>query len=281
MLDFYPNIIIPLKKIRKEINKVNKNTQSTDIKTDCTENEVVLNDKNKKNNNIKIEINNFKSENNMFNKKDKKLLTEKPIYNIPIDFIIENKKFAEKFTKKDIEYNFEIKNPNIKNEKKEKIKNSNIYNKIPIYSIPINLILKETEESKIKTNQNNENNNFIKDHEKIIIPKNCKLNKNSDLNIDSNINNRINNDLFSNKNINSNQIPCLNGPLGINHYNSIQLKNLLNKYYYDCLMKIIDEKIQFMNLKNVGLNAINNPQNINHYLLNNLNNYKINEIKYK
>lgn len=64
----------------------------------------------------------------------------------------------------------------------------------------------------------------------------------------------------------------LNGSTNINNSNNVQFLNLLNNYYLYYLMKIIEEKAQFKILKKIGLNEINNTENIIHYLFNNINN---------
>ena len=244
----------PIYKIRK--NQQNKNNSLTEQSTNISENAQQITKCNQEKNS-KIEI-----------------LIKRPIFNIPIDYIIQNKE-------KENNYNEHLIIFNNKEDGKNNIKDKIIiYEQKPVYFIPINKILKEKKEKlnkhknkkKNKLNYNNNNNNNNNDQNN----KNKKKEKLNN-NLDSHINiNKINND--SNNFLNNQKINLArNGFYYNNNYNNndiFKTLNYLNNLNY-ITNKLNEQKAQFKLLKEMGLISIMNHHNMNHYLLNNyINNLK-------
>lgn len=127
----------------------------------------------------------------------------------------------------------------------------------PVYKIPIDDIKKEG----IKKNKNIKNKNNINNklNEKIIVE---NLKRNLNPNICPGISNIL---------LNTNPFMGNNKQMGIqNNVNNVNnVYNINNNIYNNNkIAQITEIKIKFQKLKELGLYAMMNPQNMNHYLLN-------------
>ena len=184
-------------------------------------------------------------------KKKKKIAKKNKLFDIPILDIYFNSSYNKDI---DIDIYVITKKKNI------------IYNKKPTFKIPINDIKKEKEKEKIKENNkiinNLENNNINIEN----------INKNQGSNPNIGINNDILNHLYSN-NVNYRDFP-------LGSYNNFNGYFAINDYYKN-LIQLSELKIKIETLKQIGLNALMNPENPNHYIfnmiyrnnVNNFNNY--------
>jgi len=128
-----------------------------------------------------------------------------------------------------------------------------------IFNIPIDEIKKESsKKNKNINNRNNINNNI---NEKINV-------ENLRRNLNPNICPGISNSLFSNRlNINTNPFMGNNKLMGMqNNVNNVY--NINSNVYNNKIAQINELKMKFQKFKDLGLYAMMNPQNINHYLLN-------------
>ena len=139
---------------------------------------------------------------------------------------------------------------------------------IQIY-IPIE---KEKEKNNGETpNGKNKNDNMpmeeIKKEQKMKIITNVNINNIE--NLKQNLNFNVNNGFLQNR-FNSNNIPPLMSNKAVLNNNKIyNFYNIINNNVYNQkLAQVREQKMQFQQLKNLGLFALKNPQNINHYLLN-------------
>ena len=184
-------------------------------------------------------------------KKKKKIAKKNKLFDIPILDIYFNSSYN-----KDIDIDIYVITK----------KKSIIYNKKPTFKIPINDIKKEKEKEKIKDNNkiiNNLENNHINIE---------NINKNQCSNPNIGINNDILNHLYSN-NVNYRDFP-------LGAYNNFNGYFAINDYYKN-LIQLSELKIKIETLKHIGLNALMNPENPNHYIfnmiyrnnVNNFNNY--------
>lgn len=271
-------IKLPINEIRNNNLKKDEITSNTDKETNFSYKENTDNS----NNNYKSEIKYIKNENKNTqikkNSQSNKLLTEKPIYKIPIDEIIKNINIYNNSIKTNNNENKNFIILNIKEKETKKDKNIQYKNK-PMFMIPIVKIEEEMNmKNKLYELNNKKNDDIINNNTKNQI-KNEDKNKNINYlknvsNKNLNDNNKINNDLFFNntqQNINNNKMPYLNGFSDINFSNSnynYNYSNYVNNYYNDTLLKIIEQKAQFKILKDMGMRALMNQQNLNHYLLN-------------
>ena len=182
-------------------------------------------------------------------KKKKKIAKKNKLFDIPISDIYFNSSYN-----KDLEI-----------DKYVRIKKIIIYSQKPTFKIPINDIKKEKEKEKI-----NENNNIINNLE------------NNNINIENiNKNQRTNPNIGINSGLlnhfNFNNVNYIDFPFGFN--------NNFNGYFaindYKNLIQLSELKIKIETLKKIGLNALMNPENPNHYIfnmiyknnINNINNY--------
>ena len=264
-----PQDFIPIEKIR--IFKKNKIISDISKKeTDISENDIKVLDQNQNDSNF----NEIKT-----NKNDKIikniLLKKKPLFEIPINEIKKN--FEENNVEEDkgnIIY-FEIKD----NENKSyNLKLKRNKNGKPNFYIPIDNIKKEFKEVE-EIEKNNHKNEIIQIVNEKNVKRNEYLNKYSNnkfyQNLNSNIPNGINNNnFFSNFN---NDINYYSN----NHY--IRNSNFLNYNLYNLynlfgsnidIIKLIEKKAEFQIMKDLGLNSLKNPKNVNHDLYS-----KIKEIK--
>ena len=231
---------IPINKIRnfknnEVINDISKK------ETDFSENENKINEENEKG------ITNFNEIicNNIF--QENILLKTKPFFYIPINEI-KNENIKEKNKNREI-ICFEVK------DKENNINNMNIKNDgKPIFYIPVENIKKEfgkVEESTInnqKSIKKHKNNNVL----------NYQSDNKINQNLNSNIFNGINNNLFS------------------NFLNNIGYSNLFNSNINNnSLIKLIEKKAKFQIMKELGISALKNPNNVNHYLYEQIKNLDI------
>ena len=120
-------------------------------------------------------------------------------------------------------------------------------------------------------NGKNKNDNMsmeeIKKEQKMKIINNI-INKNIE-NLKQNLNFNVNNGFLQNR-FNPNNIPPLMSNKAVLNNNKIyNFYNIINNNVYNQkLAQVREQKMQFQQLKNLGLFALKNPQNINHYLLN-------------
>ena len=294
MIQTLPFISLPINEIREGNLKKDEMTSNTDKETNFSYNENTDNSNNIIKKNFKQQKDSIKYEIKQIKKYPKpiNLLTQKPIYNIPIDKIIGKINMNENSLKANNEDNnyllIDNKEKITKNEKSKKIIK---YEYKPNFIIPIEKI-KEELNTKNKINELNEknnnliNNNIIKQNKNE--DKNKNIKNNSNIYINLNNNNKINNNLYfaEPQKRNINQMTNLNGFLNINNYNYNSnfndSKYLNNNYNNYIMLKIIEQKAQFKILKDMGIRALTNKQNINHYLLkndinNNNNNTNINK----
>ena len=258
MIEALRFISLPINEIRKNDLKKDEISSNTDKETNFSYNENTNSSNNIINNNSKSEIKYIKYENSKIKDISQtiKLLTVKPIYNIPIDNIINNTKLIDNSIKENEQKHNNENNNYIMLNNKEKIsKNEKIikfvkYEYKPNFNIPIEKIKEELNE-KNKTN----NKNIINTKNEIKNEDNKNLNNTSNKNLKLNNNNQMNN---------NNQIYYLNG-FNSNFGNS----KYLNTNYNNILLTIFEQKAQFKILKDMGMRALMNPQNINNYLLNN------------
>ena len=261
-----PQDFIPIEKIR--IFKKNKIISDISKKeTDISENDIKALDQNQNDSNF----NEIKT-----NKNDKIikniLLKKKPLFEIPINEIKKN--FKENNVEEDkgnIIY-FEIKdNENKLHNFKFKINK----NGKPNFYIPIDNIKKEFKEVE-EIEKNNHKNEIIQIFNEKNVKSNENLNKRSNnkfyQNINSNISNEINNNnFFSNFNNDINYYSNNNYMMNSNFLNY----NLYNLFGSNIdIIKLIEKKAEFQIMKDLGLNSLKNPKNVNHDLYN-----KIIEIK--
>ena len=260
----FDNILsIPINNIRTKTFKEDLNTKSTDIQINTTENENISNLKNDIclkffNESKQIIIDNKpKSKNNNKIIKENNILTEKPIFYIPIDYILKNNIYNPIKIINEKIYTI-LNDKENKKEKKDYKNNFIIYQNKPIFNIPIQIIKKEIFKKgekmpKIK--------NIVNENKNVILNK--VPNENENFNIS------LNNNIFSKKqgiNINLNN--------NFNAYIDFAKNNI---FYYDLLskynqLKLFEEMAQLKVLKEMGLNSIMNQNNINYYLFNNITN---------
>jgi hypothetical protein len=151
---------------------------------------------------------------------------------------------------------------------------SDIYSQKNIIDIQIYYPIKKEKERNDgeMPNGNNKNDNMpmeeIKKEQKMKIINNVNI-KNIE-NLKQNLNFNVNNGFLQNRFISNNIPPLMNNKAGINNNNIYNFYNIINNNLYNQkLAQLREQKLQFQQLKNLGLFAIKNPQNINHYLLNN------------
>jgi hypothetical protein len=163
--------------------------------------------------------------------------------------------------------------------KTEKIIKNEFSTKKPVFNIPLNVIKAVKNDYNYMDNQNRnriivnmkdieqENNEKfvnLKDKPIFIIPiEKIKKEKDNKIKINSDKKNKINNDLNGKINININ-----------NNQNYLDTNKLVFNNYYinnnnnnNSLVHIIEQKAQFQMLKEMALNALMNPKNINNYLI--------------
>ena len=259
-----PIINIPINIIRSEQNDGDDN--STKNYTDFMYEEEKTNDKKNEKENAtytiifpqeekdKPENYEMQGDNNLSSHIKKELSTKES--NIQINDRSNNKNIKKK-THKINSYNIEIlklyleiKNIDIHIYYRVKYKN-NIYTEKPKYNIPIDKIDKEIKD---KNNIINKNNEIKNDNTQNNIHSNNSVYKISNC-IYSNQNNNYNN--YNNYNYyDKNKFLYLN--------NNIYSNNNNNNQY---LTKILEQKKRFEKLKELGLYALTNVQNINNYLL--------------
>ena len=241
-----PLNIVPIGKIRDNLEKNQPEIKYTEGSTNYSENEIIIQN-----------LNNQPITNIEKNEKNKnEILTEKPIYNIPID-LIKKDKIKEESNNNSYIVIYE------KKEEKKKIDNKTIiYTRKPEFFIPINNILKEKEErekeERVKENENNKKNKRTKKQQQLNQINN-KLSNNINTNLYQNI--KINQNNFLNKQ-NFNLAPNLG--MYYTDYIFTQFNN-----YFNAMSKLNEQKAQFKILKEMALNSMFNPQNKNHYLLKN------------
>lgn len=240
---------IPIDNIRNNPNKINNknnflNEQSTNNSENDFQNYVdtpqmtKFNYKEEKNNKIT----------------NKEILKERPVYNIPIDNIIKNKEKEDNYNQ-----NFIIFNSKEENNIKDKII---IYEKKPEYTIPVDNIIKEKNKKLHKNKNKNKSNKNNKKNEKIKIQE-----------LNNNLNPHINNDKINKGKdnlLNNNKINLAPNRFYYNNNNSNNIFiifNFINNLNY-ITNKLNEQKAQFHLLREIGLKAIMNQNNINHYLLN-------------
>ena len=185
---------------------------------------------------------------------------EKPTIPVPIDIIMDE----------DIENaNLDTRDKTDEDSKEEEKKNESDK---PKFLIPIKAI--QTEKmKKIKIQK-----------EKLLKEKN-KMNNNKNIenlkrDLNSNTNTITNNGLFFN--FNNNTPPLTNNMAGMNNNNIYNIINSNNNIgvYNKKLAQLNEQKRLFQQLKEIGISALSNIQNINHYLLNQFvnNNLNINNV---
>lgn len=169
-------------------------------------------------------------------KKKKKIAKKNKLFDIPILDIYFNSSYN-----KDVDIDIYVRTKKII-----------IHHKKPTFKIPINDIKKEKEKEKI-----NEKNKIINNLE------NNNINiENINKNQASNPNIGINNDFLNH--FNSNNVTYKDFPFGFH--------NNFNGYFsindYKNLIQLSELKIKIETLKKIGLNALMNPENPNHYIFN-------------
>ena len=234
------------------------NTEADNSQTIISENKNVFFFSENPNKNEKI-----KTDNNSIGKKQYKFLINIfAIYSLNIKIEIQNYYLIEE-EKKDIKDNYKIHiydayYKNIENEKtrdkidninEEKINEKNKIVNQPIFKIPIEE-LQKAKNKKISDLKNIEN-------------------------LKRNLNSKINSDLLPNRSNFINAPPTNSNNSGLNNNNIFNTNNVYNQK----LALHNEQKIKFQQLKDLGITAIKNPQNINHYLFNSyVNNVYFNNI---
>ena len=200
----------------------------------------------------------IKEEKEKENQKQKQ--KEKPIFSVSIDDMIDE----------DIENMNQDTRDKTDEDTKEEEEKKNESDK-PKFLIPIKAIQTE-KEKKIKIQREK----LLKEKNKMINNKNIE-NLKRDLN--SNTNTITNNGLFFN--FNNNTPPLTNNMAGMNNNNIYNIINSNNIGVYNKrLAQLNEQKKLFLQLKEIGISALTNIQNINHYLLNQFvnNNLNINNV---
>ena len=255
------NYNIPIDKIKQlNYNIFNENIEVLDNNNNPTENikqfnNIIPIDKIKQNTNDNKESASTTSSEKIYKNKYIANNNNKKTFKLPIDAIIKenNEVYIEIYIR-------------VKPKKKPAEKKKNIYKEKPIYTIPITEIKKEKEKEKEKNiKQNNKKN------------ENIKLNKINEINELEKLKRELNPNLYINngllKNQNNFPIQNINKPFGFNNNINNNIYNMYNNYYNNNIYSqnlnyIIDQKMKFQKLKQLGLLAITNPKNINHYLIN-------------